>query len=240
MKRALRAVVFAALGIILTSQPADAAFWEMVRWLNDLSGPRMYGHRLDVPIVCWYEFADKADRDNQKQPPPPLRWVLRCMPQDRLGKEDNLKKVHRTWMLGLRAGYLANNREVIDPSSAGNTTAVISPANNIHVFEFGPSVTWSPTPIVDVRYAFEAFQFRGPLVDDFWVPTVDLGAEIFPGGSYKGGGLLGSAARGTFVGLHVQKILDSFDASRFGMPPETFTSKREWLWVFTIGVDFGR
>lgn len=142
----------ACLLTIATPAPAAAQFWDVIRWLNDMSGPQMFGTVLDVPIVAGYQSSEP-------------RLFLDATE----GRADD----RRRWVLSGRAGYFANTTTLGEQEEVNRLiTGLI----------LGAGVTVKSTiPRLYYTGAADFFKFGGAGVpDDFWVPTLSAGLVVRP------------------------------------------------------------
>jgi hypothetical protein len=199
----------------LTPRPAAAQFWDLIAWLNDMSGPQMIGAVFEQPLLCHYEEGTLTGPVGCA----PLRLVTRDQ-----GKGD---AAFRDLTFGFRLGRLTNTK-TIGNQRAGDISAVI----------FSPpftAVRWSPKRTLDVSAALEFVRFQGPQVEDFWATTAHVAARIKPlAFKYPDrniGQLLG-------VGLRYQQFFENFGGERFGAPG-SFVSNKEAIYQLTVLVDLG-
>lgn len=211
MMTASRRVLVAALLVAATPLPAAAQFWEVVRWLNDMSGPQMHGTVYEASALCLYE-------ENAR------RVFPFCAPYvlDPYSK----REVRRIWSFGVRVGRLANFKELANEREV----------RDINMFVYGPAVRWSPPRMkaVDLAAAYERSRWFGDSVpDSFTVDSVHGAFVVRPITLVRP-----DSRRGEFLGLALsyQKFFDTFDGARFAAPG-TFVSENEVIVRAVVHID---
>jgi hypothetical protein len=196
---------------LLTPAPAAAQFWDVIRWFNDMSGPQMLGFTVEVPVACGFDEGNRST-------------LFECT-QFALVKEVP-SGVPRRWTVGLRTGYLANTKLFGDDESVDRSVnAIVLGAGTTTALLRG-----RPAIQIDALGAVDFVRFGGPSVDDFWVPTLNVGAAFRYGGNRHRSPLV----NGLRASIRYQKFFDTFDGTKFNAPG-TFESEREGIWQFTVG-----
>jgi hypothetical protein len=214
MSKWIMTVSAAVLINALTPATASAQFWDVIRWINDMSGPRMWGVSLDLPVVCRHEGDDTAKT---------FAECTQFVADDR-GLPSGAR---RSFVAGGRVGYFAN-------------TKAFGPQNNVNRVVTGWQVgvgATAPTPLVirdtarvDVTGSIDFFKFGGVGVpEDFWVPTISAGVVLRYSGQSRS-----PLLNGPRVFLRYQQFLDTFGGEKFGAPG-AFESDKEGIFQFGIG-----
>jgi hypothetical protein len=199
---------------ILTPTAAAAQFWDVIRWINDMSGPRMWGVSLDLPVVCNHEGEEGA------------RTLFDCT-QFIVDDRGLASGARRTWVAGGRVGYFSNTKAFGEENEENRV---------VSGWQVGVGVT-APTPLLiadavrlDVSASADFFKFGGVGVpEDFWVPTITGGIVFRYGGNNRS-----ALFNGPRFFLRYQQFFDTFGGDRFGAPG-TFESEKEGIFQFGIG-----
>jgi hypothetical protein len=203
---------------VAAPSPAFAQFWEIVKWINEMSGPKMEGSVFEMPVLCYYRSDDtKVD---------PIRRILVCPPiPARTGVGAREGALSRNVTFGVRGGRLNNVKRLRDEQSIRDVSAwVVSP------------------PFANVRYSIDALdiagaldlvRFQGADVQAFWVPTTHASVTLKPFAIHASDRSWG---RVLSVGFAYTQLFARFDSTRFG-PGWNFQSNREALFSVVVGVD---
>ena len=194
-----------------TPAPAAAQFWDVIRWFNDMSGPQMFGFSGELPVVCGYERGEAAA-------------FFDCT-QFQLEKDLPIGAPRRFTVSG-RLGYLFNTKQFGEAEDVdrGVSALIVGAGASQALLPGRPAVQ------IDGVAALDFVRFTGPNVDDFWVPTANIGAAFRYGGARHRSPLV----NGFRASIRFQKFFDTFGGEQFGAPG-SFLSEREGIWQFTIG-----
>ena len=214
MTKWFTSLTVAVLLNMLAPAPAAAQFWDVIRWINDMSGPRMWGVSLDLPVVCSHEGEDAK------------RTFLKCTQfiADARGLPSGAR---RSWVVGGRAGYFSNTKAFGEDNAVNRV---------VSGWQVGVGAT-APTPLIiaekarfDVNGSIDFFKFGGAGVpEDFWIPTISAGIVLRYSGQSRS-----PLLNGPRVFVRYQQFFDTFNGDKFGAPG-TFDSSREGIFQFGIG-----
>jgi hypothetical protein len=202
---------------VVAPTPAFAQFWEIVKWINEMSGPKMQGSVFEMPVLCYYESDDTSVRETRR--------ILICPPIPTNEAGVRQTALHRRTSFGVRAGLL-NNFKVLDgEQSVRDVSAwILSPpfANVRLSFD-----------AVDIAAALDFVRFQGADVQAFWVPTTHASLTVKPLVFLDD---TSKWRRLVSVGVGYTQLYAKFDSTRFG-PGWNFESNYEPLFSFVIGID---
>ena len=155
MTRWMCRTTIAVMLVGLTPLPAAAQFWELIKWLDDMSGPQMWGYVFEIPAWCRYDSGEH-------------KFVI-CPPFDGTAR--------RQGSVALRVGQFFNDQEL------GNETFVRD--IDMQLWGVAGRWSPATNPALDVVGGFDMVKFSGPTVTDFWVPTADVGLVVRPVGLWR-------------------------------------------------------
>ncbi len=151
----------------------------------------------------------------------------------------------RRIVLGGRLGtYGTGHRWPFDGENSLQYEDATADERKVTLITFGPVVSWSIHPKVDLTWTFEANRFSGSLFETFWRPSYDpIGILVrpFAPGWGKPNSLIRRTTGALQVSLRVKQYLGRFTAEDFGATPGTFESENESVLMRgLIGFDFTR
>lgn len=243
MVKWLRHLMLAAVLVGVAPTPAWAQFWDVVKFLNDMSGPQMIGWVYEAALICGY--APPGGRAESVGTSP----FLQCLPYRSLEpnvevRSSKIGVARRRWTLVARGGRFVNEKHF------GENEDVDVPGVSMNLFGVGYARSYYPvlrewTPKIELGGSFDMVHFRGPTVTNFWVPTIDgiVTVHPFAADTSRGSDPPSATTRSRFgdavgISLRVKQFLESFDASRFGVPAEVFRSDTEAIYQLQLSFDF--
>ena len=136
--RHARAVVLLVLAVLLFSPTAAFAQWNIIRWIQELSGPGPFevNYGLDINVLCVpKENTKRAEGTDMKGHPREYRWLF-C-DQERF----EWRNVQRYYGFAVGVGDGENNL-VFPDGVTGNP--------KVRLYYFAARGAWRPYPLVDV------------------------------------------------------------------------------------------
>lgn len=249
MKRRLSVIVVLCCAMLTgTPSAASAQIIDFMEWLERLSGPRLRAGEIDILLRCEYPNTDRATGITVKSffdcipsganvtEPGTGRQVFRASEPSTA----EFFKYQRRVMYGVRIWW-GGSGEDFGPYRGKNglpyAPSVTGEQKDVNVFAFGPTVTLPLMRsnerlrgVFDLGWAFEVNRFSGPLVDDFWIPSVDV-FNLTAKPLRKVPWLDAFEVR-----VRLKQFLGSFDSSDFGSEPG-FSEKNDRVYSVALLLD---